>query len=135
VQITVSNRQKKLRVSAALVKKIITSVREGERRRKSPSQVSVSFVTDSEISRLNLRFHHTPGPTDVLAFDLGRCADIVVSADTAARNARLFKTTARSEIRLYVIHGMLHLLGYDDSTAAREWLMRRKENEYMKPWL
>ena len=134
MQITVSNRQTRLRVSAALVKKIISRIRAGERNRVVFGQVSVSFVTDREISSLNRRFHRTAGPTDVLAFDLGRVADIVVSTDTAARNARSLATTLRFESYLYVIHGMLHLAGYRDSTAAERLRMRRRENQYIELW-
>ena len=164
MRITVYNRQKSLGISTIPVKGIITGLLEGERspRASAFSQISVSFVTDKEIRELNRRFHHTDGATDVLAFDLGRedgragasdkagrwakaragssdkagrVADIVVSADTAIRNSRLLNTTPRFESCLYVIHGMLHLLGYDDSTPARRRLMRKKENGYVKLWL
>ena len=70
-------------------------------------------------------------PTDVIAFDLSATkneisADLAVSTDTAIRNARIFKTHAGYEVYLYVIHGILHLLGYDDKTAQQRKVMEHK---------
>jgi len=91
---------------------------------------------------LNQQFLAEDCPTDVLAFDLssdgssyrrgrGRVkvidGEIIISATTAVRNARTFKTTPVGEIRLYVIHGILHLLGYDDHVPADIKMMRAQE--------
>jgi len=68
----------------------------------------------------------------VLAFDIsGRgakefYADIVVSAETAIRNSRIFKTTPEYEIFLYAVHGALHLCGYEDDTDAKGKVMQQK---------
>jgi probable rRNA maturation factor len=77
-------------------------------------------------------------PTDVLAFDLSApgavrvlLADIIISADTAARNAKIFHTTPLYELYLYVVHGVLHLLGYDDKTKAQRKLMHKKAIKYV----
>ena len=73
-------------------------------------------------------------PTDVIAFDLSAAkddeisADLAISTDTAVRNARIFKTHATYEVYLYVIHGILHILGYDDSGAKEKKAMERKTN-------
>jgi len=79
-------------------------------------------------------------PTDVLAFDLTdrwkskkMFADIIISVDTALRNARFYKTSAAYELKLYSIHGLLHLLGYDDHSLKDSLLMRKKEFQYAHP--
>lgn len=57
--------------------------------------------------------------------------EVIISAQTAKRNAREFKTSTRDEIMLYVIHGILHLLGFDDHSSSGIKKMRAKEKELM----
>jgi len=59
------------------------------------------------------------------------CADIIVSTDTAVRNAKAYKTSASYELNLYVVHGMLHFLGYDDKTARDRKKMDKKAAQYL----
>ena len=106
-------------------------------------QVCVSLVDDAAIRELNLQYLGRFCATDVIAFDLSvahagkaprtktlaasmRLADIVISTDTAASNARHFGTTPLYETYLYAAHGMLHLLGYTDETPSRRARMGRK---------
>ena len=67
--------------------------------------------------------------TDVLAFETG---DIIVSVDAAIKNAKHFKADLNRELVLYMIHGLLHLLGYDDHHQKDILLMRKKEAELLK---
>jgi probable rRNA maturation factor len=94
-------------------------------------------VTDPAMQKLNKRFHGSDIPTDVLAFSLGDdpgsiIADIIVSADTAVSQSKEYKTRPRYEMCLYVIHGLLHIAGFNDLTKADRLVMRRKEKEYLK---
>lgn len=115
-----------------MVSKIITAgglSRNGE--------VNINFITDPMIMRLNSRFHQRNCPTDVLAFDLSRnnkelIADIYVSVDTAIKNSKVFLTSPGYELYLYVIHGMLHISGYDDHKPRDIKAMREKESFYLK---
>ncbi len=82
-------------------------------------ELSVVTVGDAEMRRLNARYHGTPRSTDVLAFDLGptpmhRVAEVIISADTAARQARRAGVSVALEIDLLLVHGLLHLAGFDD---------------------
>ena len=77
-------------------------------------------------------------PTDVLSFNLSDklkskqlSADIVVCADVAKTNAKIYKTSTTHELELYAIHGVLHLLGYDDHTLRQTKQMRNKESIYV----
>lgn len=100
------------------------------------AELSLAFVTDQTIHELNRQYRHKDRPTDVLSFPLAdeRCptllGDVVISIDTARRQARQRKCAFADELRALLIHGILHLLGYDhevsDSEAVR---MRRKERE------
>ena len=77
-------------------------------------------------------------PTDVLAFNLTDnrktiIADIIISAETAMRNSKLYKTSLPYELNLYSAHGCLHLLGYNDNNPRNAKIMRKKESEYANP--
>jgi probable rRNA maturation factor len=84
--------------------------------------VEVVLVSDKRIAEIHERFMNEPGPTDVITFQHG---EIVISVETAKRQARQFKTTLDHELRLYLIHGLLHLHGFDDKTAADAAEMKR----------
>jgi probable rRNA maturation factor len=138
VKIIIKNLQKKLRISPTRIRKAILEVVWREAPLVKTGEITVSFVTDSAIRALNKKYLKKNHPTDVLAFDLGEggprrkiTADIVVSTDTAARNAAFFKTTPEYELRLYCIHGVLHILGYDDHSSRKTSLMRKKERLYV----
>lgn len=104
--------------------------------------VNVAVVTDRRIAELNRAFLNQVGPTDVLAFPFTEvekgCDDeelfgeIVISAERARHEARLRHIKAELELILYAVHGMLHLVGYDDQTATQEKAMRRRETEVLR---
>ena len=93
-------------------------------------------MTDQTIRELNRQYRNIDKPTDVLSFPLADevcptlLGDVVISIDTARRQARQRKRAFADELRTLLVHGILHLLGYDhevsDSEAVR---MRRKERE------
>jgi probable rRNA maturation factor len=85
-------------------------------------QVEVVLVSDKRIAEIHQRFLNEPGPTDVITFQHG---EIIISVETAKRQARQFKTTLDHELRLYLVHGLLHLDGFDDKTAAGAAEMKR----------
>lgn len=98
--------------------------------------ISIAIVDDPTIHDLNRRFLEHDYPTDVLSFVLERDADrlegeVIVSADYAARSAPEFGWSANNELLLYVIHGTLHLVGYDDLEPARLAEMRERETWYL----
>lgn len=134
VKITIKNLQKKIPISRKIVEDTIRKVFLGERLEKS-GELSVCFVTDARIRRLNKKFLGVNDATDVLAFDMFNrgvlFADIVISTDTLLRNSLIYKTKVALEMRLYIVHGLLHLLGYGDSSAAGKKMMRDKEEKYV----
>jgi probable rRNA maturation factor len=97
--------------------------------------VSVLLVDDAAMAELNQAYRGVVGPTDVLAFPMtegpfGRLdgdllGDVVISVETAARQAGA--RGLRAELALLMVHGILHLLGYDHGTPAERRAMRRKE--------
>ena len=103
-----------------------------------PAEISVAFVTDKRIKKLNQKYLGHDCSTDVISFNISEnpselVADIVICTETALRNAKIYKTTPRYEIDLYVAHGLLHLLGYDDRSTGKVKLMRKAETRYVHP--
>lgn len=93
----------------ALIKKTIQG--EGFKGR-----IDLTIVDDKTIRELNRKFRRKNKPTDVLSFSYGAekiLGDIIISAETTRRNARRFGATYPAELKRLVIHGALHLLGYD----------------------
>ena len=106
------------------------------------ADISIVFVSDSEIERLNFIYRKKKRPTDVLSFsmregkrlkkDSSILGDIVISVDRAKEQAGRFNSTFKREIYLYIIHGILHLLGYDDEGSATEKKrIKRKETRIL----
>lgn len=104
--------------------------------------LSIAVVDAAAMAKLHERFMRQPGPTDVLTFDLGTdCrnglldAQIVVCADIArqaAGGAQARRSEARRELALYVVHGILHLAGYDDRRPAAFRRMHEREDAILE---
>jgi probable rRNA maturation factor len=102
-------------------------------------ELSLALVNDATMSRLHMQFMSIRGPTDVLTFPIdedgrGRIisGEVVVCVPEARRRARVVGTTLERELLLYALHGMLHLCGFDDRTAAGFQEMHRTEDQILK---
>lgn len=87
-------------------------------------EIEVSVVSDKVIAEVHERFMSIAGPTDVITFEHG---EIVISAETAARQAGEYGQRLEVELGLYVIHGILHLNGYDDREEEAATGMRKRQ--------
>lgn len=100
------------------------------------SELSVLLTGDNQITILNRIYRHKDRPTDVLAFaqregEHGEHAgailgDVVISVETARRQARARRVDVVSEVTMLLAHGLLHLLGWDHDTPAKDRRMRRE---------
>ena len=107
------------------------------RLRSAPAgELSLVFLTDAALAQLHADFLADPTTTDVITFEgdpaLGAAGEICVSADTAAAFARKSRGDFSAELTLYLVHGWLHLAGYDDLQPAKKRVMRRAEARAMK---
>lgn len=105
--------------------------------RRTDLALSIVFVTDKALARMHGRHLADPSPTDVITFDLGDDIDgalgeLYVSADRARIVARRRKVALRRELLLYVVHGVLHLCGFDDSRPSDRARMRTAESTVLK---
>ena len=92
--------------------------------------LDITFVDDKTISVLNKKFMNKKGPTDVLSFPFDEkyfLGDIVISLDTAKKQALILKLGFIDHLLFLVIHGLLHLSGYDHKNKNEKHEMTRKE--------
>jgi probable rRNA maturation factor len=101
-----------------------------------PGELSLAFLTDAALARIHDDFLDDPTTTDVITFEgnasLQSAGEICVSADTAATFAATHDRDFSEELTLYVVHGWLHLAGYDDLKPAKKRRMRAAESRAME---
>ncbi len=144
VKVSISNNQTQVKIPVGirlLVRRCCHAVTEYEGF-NDDFEVSVSFVDDETIHQLNLEHRNIDRPTDVLSFPLGEngkydlnhetgaylLGDIVISLETACRQAEVYDHSLEREVGFLTVHSMLHLLGYDhEKSSLEERIMREKE--------
>jgi probable rRNA maturation factor len=92
-------------------------------------EIEATIVSDRAIARVHRTFFNDPAPTDVITFPDG---EILIGAGVVASNAARFGNTPSEEAALCLIHGLLHLAGWDDQTARGAKDMRRKQEQIFK---
>ena len=136
-EVTVHNLQRKISVNVAELEKFTGNavqhslqLQTGKQTdlRKS-GEVSVWFISDRRMALLHRKFLGQSEPTDVLTFQHG---EIFVSVDTARRHARAFGNPLVRELKLYIVHGLLHLHGFDDQTASKAHKMKAVQEKILR---
>ncbi|MBP9853447.1 MAG: rRNA maturation RNase YbeY [Candidatus Omnitrophica bacterium] len=137
MEIVITNLQKKIPLQVNPIKNIVQAILLYLKIKNSV--LSVVFVSSQKIRALNKKFLNRSYATDVLAFDLsdtknrsGLTGDVIISTDAIKQNAKKFKSTEQQELVLYIIHGILHLSGYDDHNSKDIRRMRLKEQEILE---
>ncbi|MGB0654332.1 MAG: rRNA maturation RNase YbeY [Pirellulales bacterium] len=144
-KVVLCNRQRKTAVCSKTLKRLLLVAMDALG--MTDSDISLAIVDDKAIAVLHETWLGISGPTDVLSFDLsssehaktsqhgkrhGIHGEIIASAETALREARVYSWSSEHELTYYLIHGLLHLVGYDDQTPSERISMRRKERAMMK---
>jgi rRNA maturation RNase YbeY len=124
----------RLPLTHASIKALISRV--FKREKYAVRELLVNFVNNRKIKELNNKYLRHNYFTDVLTFtyELDRRAiegEIFISPAAVKNNARIFQTAYRQELKRVIIHGCLHLMGYDDRTKHDSELIRGKENFYL----
>ena len=99
--------------------------------------LDISFVNDSVIEGVNQKFLQHIGPTDIITFDYSDdekiiSGEFVIGYEEAQRNAEKFLVSLREELFRLIIHGVLHLVGFDDVTPELKRKMKSVENKLVK---
>lgn len=101
-----------------------------------PGDLSLAFVDDHTLCGLHQAFLNDPTPTDVMTFPgntaSGHAGEIVISVERARAIAPLHGQTFNEEVYLYIVHGWLHLAGWNDSLPAEQGQMRMEEQELLR---
>lgn len=135
-KLTIYNHQRAQKIAARWIQKVARAALPScMGAAKSPDaplltlpEVEVSVVSDAEITRVHAGFLGDATPTDVITFHHG---EIIVSADTAARQGAEHGQPIDRELALYVIHGLLHLAGWEDEDAAEQREMHRLQDSIL----
>ena len=135
ILVEVSDTQGHLRFDHATLVRLVERVLTAEGR--TDASISIALVDNATIRALNRQHLDHDWPTDVISFPLSGAdepvlaGEVVVSVEMAVRTAGELGTDPANELRLYVVHGLLHLCGYDDLVEEHAFGMRRREKELL----
>jgi probable rRNA maturation factor len=132
MQVKVLNRQRKFQVRArellTFAEQLVPHVL-SVARNMIPEEILVVLVSDRKISAIHEQFMGIAGATDVITFQHG---EILISVETAARQAIEYESGLLPELRVYIAHGLLHLAGYDDHSEDGFREMAKLQNELVE---
>jgi probable rRNA maturation factor len=134
IKVSIASPQESVAIDRGRVRQIVRTVLEGEG--ISQAEISLAFVDHATSQRLNKRYLDHDEPTDILTFPLGEAGgklagELVVGAEVAQAQAQKRGHDVQAELALYVIHGLLHLCGFNDKSADQVGEMRRRERHYL----
>ncbi|HEY3227396.1 MAG TPA: rRNA maturation RNase YbeY [Planctomycetota bacterium] len=130
-RILVADLQAAVRLPVARLKRLARAVIDGEKLR--PGDLSIAFVDRATMRKANRRFLRHDYDTDVLAFTLEApmLGEIVISTDFALKESRTRGLPALEEVSRYLVHGILHLAGYDDHSPSKKRIMWKRQESYL----
>lgn len=133
IQIEIVDEQQGVAVSLPELRAAAAEVLRAEGHRSA--EVSIAVVDNAAMQALNRRYLDHDWPTDVLSFAFDEAGslsgEVILNAELAAEVAEKYGWTESDELLLYLVHGLLHLCGYDDGDAASQGRMRRREQELL----
>ena len=144
MEILIKNQQKTIKLNQrkarGIIKKVLLHLKVDER-----TEISVLFTDDKFIRSLNNKYRGIDKPTDVLSFNLQEgsvesleiesndlLGDIIISVETAQRQANNLNHSMEKELTVLLIHGLLHLTGYDHEKDKDYKIMQEKESEILR---
>lgn len=149
VKVYITNRQKEVKIPSGmrlLIRRCCGAVLQSEQF-EGNAEISVSFVSNSQIQELNREYRNKDAATDVLSFPLGEngkydinqetgasvLGDVVISMEKAMEQAKLYGHSLQREVGFLTVHSVLHLLGYDHENGGMEKMrMREREEAVLK---
>ena len=151
IKVMIRNNQKNIKLPVGLrllVRKCCQAVLVTEKF-ENDAEVSVSFVDNNEIRRLNKFYRNKDKSTDVLSFPLGEngvydinnetgaclLGDVVISIETAIKQAQMYNHSLEREVGFLTVHSMLHLLGYDHETSPLDAAKMHEKEELVLDYL
>jgi rRNA maturation RNase YbeY len=144
MEVVITNRQRAKRVNTRELKRLVLALLAELKIQRA--ELGINLVGAGEMARVNQQFLQHEGSTDVITFDYSSAecgarsaelrlhGELYICVDDAVKQAREFGATWQSEVARYAVHGVLHLLGYDDLRPGLRRTMKREENRLMR-WL
>ncbi len=133
-ELSVTVAHQKLDFDPNLIEHLVAQVAEGEG--QCVRQLEITLMSAEQLRELNRSWRKADYDTDVLSFSLSDGVEldgeIYVSLDFAQTHCNAYSATYTEEVCRYIVHGMLHLLGYEDDTTEGVRTMRRKEDQYLR---
>jgi len=135
MKIAIASPQESIPIDRKALRHVVQTVLEGED--VGDAEISLAFVDNATIHQLNKRYLNHDEPTDILTFPLSEpgarklSGELVIGAEVALAQAQSRGHDVQTELALYVIHGILHLCGFDDKSAKDCEEMRRRERHYL----
>ncbi|MFO7615708.1 MAG: rRNA maturation RNase YbeY [Bacteroidales bacterium] len=124
------------KIKRSAIKEMARGVIEGEG--KKEGEVSIVFGSDQFLLDINQRFLNRDYLTDVISFDYEEeglvSGDILISVDRVKENATSYGVSFPDEMQRIIIHGLLHLIGYEDDTKENKAIMTSRENLYLEKY-
>jgi rRNA maturation RNase YbeY len=109
-----------------------------KKERKKLQMLNYVFCSDKTLLKINQDYLHHDFYTDIITFNLSSNSkiegEIYISLDRVRENASIFETTIQQELLRVVLHGALHLCGYQDKTKKQKLIMQNKEEAYLQLW-
>lgn len=141
IRINLENLNKKRKIDLSKIKKVATS--SVRMLKEDKLEVNIIFVSNQKIRAMNRKYLGHDISTDVIAFPSGGLpsggakemvfiGDIAISTDKALENSRSYGSSFMEEVALYVIHGILHLVGHEDTSGKKKKRMKKLENELFR---
>lgn len=101
----------------------------------SPGQINIVLTSDNNVLELNNKYLSRNYLTDIITFDYSEnqviAGDLFISVTRVRENSEKFDVTFKKELKRVIVHGVLHLLGYGDSTHKEKSLMQQMEDRYL----
>jgi probable rRNA maturation factor len=142
MNIVIANHQRVRKINVRLLKKIILTLL--AKLEVTKVDLEINLVAATEMARINETYLRHDGATDVITFDysMSGCrapdveqqlhGELFICVDEAILQARKFGVKWQSEIVRYIVHGILHLLGFDDARTGQQRKMKREENRLLR---
>jgi probable rRNA maturation factor len=138
VKVSIFNKQRSIKISKADIEKIVFLILEKEK--VTTDEVIINFVGEKTIKELHNKFFNDPSSTDCISFPMDQkktkgsyciLGEIFVCSIVAKKISKHHNHSPHLEMYLYVIHGILHLIGYKDKLSSDIEMMRKKEKKYL----
>jgi probable rRNA maturation factor len=134
IVVQIAKNFKNINISPPKLKKLVKVI--CNRFKLSKATISIAIVDDTQIRKVNKEFLNQDLPTDCLSFNLSendkKSFELVVNGEMAVRYAKLRGHSSEAELALYITHGLLHNLGFDDSTQGQAEKMHNTEDQILQ---